>query len=77
MNNLILNENYKLQNNFGFGYNIIFLLTGLYSIHVNYGIEIIEKHEIMPISKVWKIFKQIIDNNQHNYYNNKLISEYI
>ena len=44
--------NYKLQNNLGYVYNIIFLLTWLYSIHVNYGIEIIENYEIIPISNV-------------------------
>ena len=70
-------KNYKLQNNLGYGYNIIFLISGLYSIHVNYAIEIIEKHELMPIYEIWKIFNKLINNNEHNYYNNKLITENI
>lgn len=68
---------YKTQNKFGYGYNIIFLLSGLYSMHVNYAIEIIEKTEKMSVGKVWKIFRKIIDHNHHNYYNNKLINTYL
>jgi len=70
-------KNYKLQNNLGYGYNIIFLLSGLYSIHINYAIEIIENCDVMSLDKIWSIFKQLIDKNEHNYYNKKLIKEYI
>lgn len=70
-------KNYKLQNNLGYGYNIIFLLSGLYSIHVNYAIEIIENYDIMELDKIWNIFTQLIDKNEHHYYNKQFIKEYI
>jgi 4-hydroxy 2-oxovalerate aldolase len=70
-------KNYKDQNYLGYGYNIIYLLSGLYSMHVNYAVEIIETNKKVTVEEVWKVFNKIISENKHNYYNSSLINKYL
>jgi len=47
---------------------VIYLLTGMWSMHVNYAIEVIEKHTHLPIETIYKKFKKIVHEGNHNFY---------
>lgn len=54
---------------------IPYLLSGINSMHVNYAIEIIEKHPELPIERVYEVLNKIVKNNQHNFYNSEVLTQ--
>tara|TARA_Y100000389_G_scaffold21698_1_gene18612 strand:+ start:4269 stop:5243 length:975 start_codon:yes stop_codon:yes gene_type:complete len=54
-----------------------YLLTGLKSMHVNYAIEVIEKHDNITIEKVYEVFEKIVKMNKHHFYSSDVITEYM
>src|SRR5210317_1040058 len=56
---------------------IPYLLSGMKSMHVNYAIEVIEKHEDLTISKVYDIFEKIVKDNKHNFYSSDVLTQYM
>ena len=55
---------------------IIYLLSGMYSMHVNYATEVIEKHHNLPIETVYTIFQTIVKEDKHNFYSSDVISRF-
>jgi len=47
---------------------VVYLLTGMWSMHVNYAIEVIEKHNHLPIETIYKKFERIVAEGKHNFY---------
>jgi len=47
---------------------VVYLLTGMWSMHVNYAIEVIEKHNHLPIETVYEKFQDIVRHGKHNFY---------
>ena len=47
---------------------VVYLLTGMWSMHVNYAIEVIEKHNHLPIDTVYTKFEKIVAEGKHNFY---------
>ena len=47
---------------------VVYLLTGMWSMHVNYAIEVIEKQTHLSIQDVYKKFEKIVDEGKHNFY---------
>jgi len=56
---------------------IPYLLSGMNSMHVNYAIEVIEKHENATILQVWDVFNKIVHLKKHNFYSSDIITQYI
>ena len=54
---------------------VVYLLTGMYSMHVNYAIEIIEKHSSLSVRKVYWVLKKIVDENKHNFYDPNVLTQ--
>lgn len=54
---------------------IPYLLSGITSMHVNYAIEIIEKHPELTIEKVYEVFNKIVKNNKHHFYGSEILSQ--
>ena len=54
-----------------------YLLSGLKSMHVNYAIEVIEKHDDITIEKVYEVFDKIVKMNKHHFYSSEVITEYM
>lgn len=54
---------------------VVYLLTGMWSMHVNYAIEIIEKHGNLSMQSVYHTLEQIVKENKHNFYDANLISK--
>lgn len=54
---------------------IPYLLSGINSMHVNYAIEIIEKHPELTIERVYDVFNKIVKNNKHNFYNSEVLTQ--
>ena len=47
---------------------VVYLLTGMTSMHVNYAIEVIEKWPHLSIEKVYDTFQKIVESGKHNFY---------
>jgi 4-hydroxy 2-oxovalerate aldolase len=47
---------------------VVYLLTGMTSMHVNYAIEVIEKWPHLSIEKVYDTFGKIVESGKHNFY---------
>ena len=56
---------------------IPYLLSGLKSMHVNYAIEVIEKHDDLTMEQVWNVFEKIVHNNKHNFYSSDILTQYM
>jgi 4-hydroxy 2-oxovalerate aldolase len=56
---------------------IPYLLSGLKSMHVNYAIEVIEKHDDITITQVYEVFNKIVEMNKHHFYLSDIITQYI
>ena len=56
---------------------IPYLLSGLKSMHVNYAIEVIEKHDDITIEKVYEVFEKIVKMNKHHFYSSDVITQYM
>ena len=56
---------------------IPYLLTGLKSMHVNYAIEVIEKHDNITIEQVWDVFNKIIKMDKHHFYSSEILTQYM
>ena len=54
-----------------------YLLSGLKSMHVNYAIEVIEKHDDITIEQVYEVFEKIVKMNKHHFYSSEVITEYM
>src|SRR6056300_274241 len=54
---------------------IPYLLSGIKSMHVNYAIEVIEKHEDLTIEKVYEVFNKIVEANKHNFYSSEVLTQ--
>ena len=54
-----------------------YLLSGLKSMHVNYAIEVIEKHENLTMQQVWDVFNKIVDMDKHHFYSSEILTQYI
>ena len=54
---------------------VVYLLTGMWSMHVNYAIEIIEKRQDLSIQNVYWVLEKIVSENKHNFYDTELISK--
>lgn len=54
---------------------VVYLLTGMDSMHVNYAIEIIEKYPNLSIQKMYWTLKDIVRENKHNFYDPELLSK--
>ena len=47
------------------------------SMHVNYAIEVIEKHEDLTIEKVYDVFKRIVEDGKHHFYSSDILTQYM
>ena len=56
---------------------IPYLLSGMKSMHVNYAIEVIEKHDDITIEKVYEVFEKIVKMNKHHFYSSDVITQYM
>jgi 4-hydroxy 2-oxovalerate aldolase len=56
---------------------IPYLLSGLKSMHVNYAIEVIEKHENLTMQQVWDVFNKIIEMEKHHFYSSEILTQYM
>ena len=56
---------------------IPYLLSGMKSMHVNYAIEVIEKHEDLTIEKVYDVFNRIVEDGKHHFYSSDIITQYM
>lgn len=56
---------------------IPYLLSGVNSMHVNYAIEVIEKHDNATIEQVYEVFNKIVGLGKHNFYSSDVITQYI
>lgn len=56
---------------------IPYLLSGLQSMHVNYAIEVIEKHETATIEQVYEVFKKIVAHGKHHFYSSDVLTQYM
>ena len=56
---------------------IPYLLSGMKSMHVNYAIEVIEKHEDLSIEHVYKVFNRIVEDGKHNFYSSDILTQYM
>lgn len=56
---------------------IPYLLSGMYSMHVNYAIEVIEKHEDISIQQVYDVFRKIVDMGKHHFYSSDVLTQYM
>ena len=56
---------------------IPYLLSGMKSMHVNYAIEVIEKHEDLSIEHVYKVFNAIVEDGKHNFYSSDILTQYM
>ena len=56
---------------------IPYLLSGIKSMHVNYAIEVIEKHEDLTIKKVYEVFNRIVEDGKHNFYSSDILTQYM
>ena len=54
---------------------IPYLLSGIKSMHVNYAIEVIEKHDDLTIEEVYNVFNKIVDANKHNFYSSEVLTQ--
>ena len=54
-----------------------YLLSGLKSMHVNYAIEVIEKHENLTMQQVWDVFNKIVDMDKHHFYSSEILTQYM
>lgn len=54
---------------------IPYLLSGMKSMHVNYAIEVIEKHDNLTIEEVYNVFNKIVDANKHNFYSSEVLTQ--
>jgi 4-hydroxy 2-oxovalerate aldolase len=54
-----------------------YLLSGLKSMHVNYAIEVIEKHENLTMQQVWDVFNKIIEMEKHHFYSSEILTQYM
>lgn len=57
------------------GYNLMYIISGIYSMHVNYAIEMIEKHNF-SIQEAYEILLKIVEDKRHNFYDSRLITNY-
>tara|TARA_B100001996_G_C18653653_1_gene590399 strand:+ start:486 stop:1472 length:987 start_codon:yes stop_codon:yes gene_type:complete len=56
---------------------IPYLLSGMKSMHVNYAIEVIEKHEDSTIEKVYNVFNRIVKDKKHDFYSSDVLTQYM
>ena len=56
---------------------IPYLLSDMKSMHVNYAIEVIEKHEDLSIEHVYKVFNRIVEDDKHNFYSSDILTQYM
>lgn len=56
---------------------IPYLLTGLLSMHVNYAIEVIEKHEHLTMQQVHDAFHKIVALDKHHFYSSDILTQYM
>ena len=56
---------------------IPYLLSGMKSMHVNYAIEVIEKHEDLSIEHVYKVFNRIVEDGKHNFCSSDILTQYM
>jgi basic membrane lipoprotein Med (substrate-binding protein (PBP1-ABC) superfamily) len=56
---------------------IPYLLSGIKSMHVNYAIEVIEKHENLTMQQVWDVFNKIIEMEKHHFYSSEILTQYM
>ena len=54
-----------------------YLLSGLKSMHVNYAIVVIEKHENLTMQQVWDVFNKIVDMDKHHFYSSEILTQYM
>lgn len=54
-----------------------YLLSGLKSMHVNYAIEVIEKHENLTMQQVWDVFNKIVEHEKHHFYSSDVLTQYM
>lgn len=54
-----------------------YLLSGLKSMHVNYAIEVIEKHENLTMQQVWDVFNKIVEMDKHHFYSSEILTQYM
>ena len=56
---------------------IPYLLSGIKSMHVNYAIEVIEKHENLTMQQVWDVFNKIVEMDKHHFYSSEILTQYM
>jgi 4-hydroxy 2-oxovalerate aldolase len=56
---------------------IPYLLSGMNSMHVNYAIEVIEKHDDVTIQQVYDVFNKIVQLKKHNFYSSDILTQYM
>jgi len=54
---------------------VVYLLTGMTSMHVNYAIEVIEKWPDLSIEMVYDTFQKIVSIDKHNFYDSGMLTK--
>jgi 4-hydroxy 2-oxovalerate aldolase len=54
--------------------HVLYFITGMYSMHVNYAIELIETYDL-PFSRCYEILIKIAEENKHHFFDAKLLKQ--
>ena len=57
--------------------SVLYLITGMYSMHVNYAIDLIENDYGLSISQAYEVLMSIVKNNLHHFYDKKVLIDAI
>ena len=52
--------------------HVLYFITGMYSMHVNYAITLIEKYDF-KFSKCYNVLMHVYKNNKHNFFDGKYL----
>ena len=52
--------------------HVLYFITGMYSMHVNYAITLIEKYDF-TFSKCFSILMHVFNENKHNFFDGKYL----
>jgi 4-hydroxy 2-oxovalerate aldolase len=54
--------------------HVLYFITGMYSMHVNYAIELIETYDL-PFSKCYEILMKIVKDDKHHFFDSNLLKQ--
>ena len=56
-------------------YNLIYVMTGLLTIHPDYGEYIIKSSKTYSIEKIWEVFNDLVNSNKNSIFNKEYFEE--